>query len=142
MIPDKLLRFSDAQALTVTAVSESVVDLSSDRNIGIGEPLAVVVGVDVAFDGTTTDETYVFTVQSGSTATPTTVIATRTITYAEAVVGAQFVIPLPADTSAGRYLRLNYTLGGTSPSGTVTAFLQPQNCIQNYVPYAKNYPIQ
>lgn len=131
MIIDAQQLFSDAQALTATAVSTNVIDLGSDRNLGKGEPMAVVVGIDVALDGTTTDETYVVTVQSGSTATPTDVIATRAITYTEGVVGARFVIPLPADSSTDRYLRVNYTLGGTTPTGTVTTFLQPQNMIQN-----------
>jgi len=49
---------------------------------------------------------------------------------------------LPADGSADRYLRLNYTLGGTTPSGTLTAFLVPANMVQNDVVYPKNYNIQ
>ena len=142
MILDNQLVFSDAQALTTTAVSTNVIDLGADGNIGIGEPMGVVITVDVALDGTTTDETYVVTVQSGSSATPTTVIATRAITYTEGVLGAQFVIPLPPDLSGARYLRLNYTLGGTTPTATLTAVLQPLSMLQNNVVYAKNYPIQ
>ena len=141
MIIDAQNLFSDAQALTATAVSTNVIDLGADRNIGIGEPMAVVVCIDVALDGTTTDETYVVTVQSGSTATPTTVIATRTITYTEGVIGAKFVLPLPADTSADRYLRVNYTLGGTTPTGTVTTFLTPMSMIQNNAIYADGITI-
>lgn len=142
MFIDAQQLFSDAQALTATAVSTNVIDLGADRNIGIGNPMAVVVQIDVALDGTTTDETYVVTVQSGSTATPTAVIATRTITYTEGVAGARFVIPLPADASADRYLRVNYTLGGTTPTGTVTTFLMPMNMIDSgNIKYADNITI-
>ena len=60
MILDSLLKFSDAQALTATADSTNVIDLSNDRDIGIGEPMALVVTVGVAADFTTGDETYQF----------------------------------------------------------------------------------
>jgi hypothetical protein len=133
--------FSDAQALTGTAVSTNTVDLLVDRNLGIGEPMAVVVTVDVALDGTTGDETYQVDVQTGSTTNPTTVIASRTLTRGDAA-GTKYVIMLPADGSADRYLRLNYALGGTSPSGTLTAFLVPANMVQNDLTYPKNYNIQ
>jgi len=141
MFIDSQNQFSDAQALTATAVSTNVIDLGSDRNLGIGEPMAVVYTIDVALDGTTGDETYVATVQSGSTATPTTVIATTTMTRGDAA-GTKYVAFLPADTTVGRYLRLNYTLGGTTPTGTITAELMPANMIQNDWTAPKNYSIQ
>jgi len=60
MILDSLLQFSDAQALTVTgAVSTNVIDLSNDRKIGIGEPMAAVVTIGVAADFTTTTGTQI-----------------------------------------------------------------------------------
>ena len=45
-------KFSDGQALTASAVSSNVVDLGGDYNLGIGEPMAVVLVVDAAADGT------------------------------------------------------------------------------------------
>lgn len=132
--------FSDAQAVTTTAVSTNVIDLGGDHNVGIGEPMAVVVCVDVALDDSDADETYVITLQTGSTATPTTVIATKTATRGDAA-GTKYVLGVPADTSGERYLRLNFTHGGTSPSATYTAFLIPQNMIQNYVSYPDGFTI-
>ena len=43
MYTDAQNLFSDAQALTVTADSTNVIDLGVDRNVGQGEPLAVVI---------------------------------------------------------------------------------------------------
>lgn len=127
MYTDAQNLFSDAQALTATAVSTNVIDLGVDRDIGDGVPMGVLITVDVAADGTTTDETYQFDIQTGSTATPTTVIARRILTYTELTAGSKWCIPLPKDNQ--RYLRLNYTLGGTTPTITVTALLMPLSMI-------------
>lgn len=140
MMLDAQHLFSDAQALTATAVSTNVIDLGSDRDIGKGEPMAVVIIVDVAADFTTGDETYQIDVQSGSTATPTKVVARRipVVTASNLTsdlgLGKQIVIPLPHD--GDRYYRLNYTLGGTTPSVTLTSFLQPMSMIQSDAQYA------
>ena len=56
--------------------------------------------------------------------------------------GSKFVLLYPAGAEMLQYLRINYTLGGTSPTATVTAYLQPANEVQNAeVFYAKNYTI-
>ena len=134
--------FSDAQAVTTTDVSTNLIDFGADGNIGIGEPMAVVVVVDVALDDTTGDETYVITVEaddnSGFSSAAT--IATKTATRGDAA-GTKYVLPLPADTSGERYLRVKYTHGGTTPTGTYTAFLVPMNMIQNDVYYADGFTI-
>ena len=132
--------FSDAQAVTSTAVSTNVIDLGGDHNVGIGEPMAVVISLDVATDFTTGDETYVVTLQTGSTVTPTTIIATKEIVGAHAA-GTKFVLSIPADETAEQFLRLNFTHAGTSPTATYTAFLIPQNMIQNYVSYPDGFTI-
>ena len=134
--------FSDSQALTASAASTNLIDLGGDHNVGIGEPMAVVINVEVALDDTTGDETYVFTVEaddnSGFSSAAT--IATKTATRGD-VAGTKYVLPIPADTSAEQYLRVYYTLGGTTPTGTVSAFLIPQNMIDNYVSYADGFTI-
>jgi len=142
MYLDAQLLFSDAQALTATAASTNIVDLGVDGNIGIGEPMAVVVVVDVALDDTTGDETYVIDVEADDNSgfSSATTIATKTATRGDAA-GTRYVLSLPADDSAERYIRVNYTLGGTTPTGTVTAFLIPQNMIQNDKYYADGFTI-
>jgi hypothetical protein len=134
--------FSDAQALTATAASTNVVDLGSDSNLGIGEPMVVVVSLDVAADDANGDETYSVALQTddNDSFSSAAELASRTITRGDAA-GTKYVLGVPADTSAERYLRLNFTLGGTTPSATVTAFLIPQSMIQNYVSYPDGFTI-
>ena len=134
--------FSDSQALTATANSTNLIDLGGDHNVGIGEPMAVVISVEVALDDGNGDETYVFTVETddNSSFSSAATIATKTATRGDAA-GTKYVLPIPADTSAEQYLRVVYTLGGTSPSGTVSAFLIPQSMIDNYVSYADGFTI-
>lgn len=140
MMYDAQNQFSAAQALTATAVSTNVIDLGADRDIGKGEPLCVVLCTIVAADFTTANETYQIDVQSGSTATPTAVKASRVpvVTASNATsdlgLGKIIVIPLPHDMD--RFIRLNYTLGGTTPTWTVTAFLAPMSMVQSDTQFA------
>lgn len=142
MILDNHLQLSSAQALTATALSTNVIDLSSAVSIGSGEPMVVVVTVDVAADQTTGDEDYTFALEVASDAAITTArqhlgsrifeSGTPTAPAQDAdllVAGFQFTIPVPALTvgEAQRYLALRATLAGTTPTITITAHLQPAN---------------
>lgn len=142
MYLDKQLQFSDAQAVTSTAASTNYIDFGVDGNVGIGEPMAVVVIVDVALDDTTGDETYVISLEAddNSSFSSAATILSKTVTRGDAA-GTKYVLPIPADTSAERYLQVKYTHGGTSPTGTYTAFLIPQSMIQNSVVYADGFTI-
>ncbi len=128
MIIDAQLLYSDAQALTATAASTNVIDHGQDRNLGQGEPLVAVITIDVALGGTS--PTFVATLQTDDNAafsSPVTVGATPS--QAAAAAGTKFFIPLPPDTGAERFTRISYTLGGTSPTATVTSFLQPAHMV-------------
>tara|TARA_R110000851_G_scaffold88070_9_gene192202 strand:+ start:455 stop:883 length:429 start_codon:yes stop_codon:yes gene_type:complete len=141
MILDSLLKFSDAQALTATADSTNVIDLGLDRDIGIGEPMAVVITVGVSADVADADETYQFQLETDDNAamSSSTVIGDVTVAGANLVAGDKVVIPI--GHSNERYLQVLYTLGGTSPSVTVDAFLQPFSMIDGTVTYASGYSI-
>ena len=133
---------SDAQALTATADSTNHRDLGSDRDIGRGEPMALVLIVDVAADTTTGDETYQFQVETddNTSFTSSTIIADRTIAGSALTAGSRHVIPLAHANE--RYVQGVYTLAGTTPSVTVTAFLQPMSMIDsNDVTYPNGYTI-
>jgi hypothetical protein len=142
MILDSFLQFSAAQALTATAASTSYIDLGVDRNVGVGTPLSVVITLDVAADATDGNETYSAALQTDSSSAfgSAVTLGTATITRGDAA-GTKYIIPLPADSKADRYLRLNYTLGGTTPTVTLTAELQPTNAIQNDYYFPRGYTV-
>jgi len=157
MILDKQGQLSDSQALTVTALSTNVIDLGSvDRNIGTGEPMAIVFNVEVAADQTTGDEDYQFDVEVASDDGITTArkLLGRRIFESGTpdapaenadllVAGFIFAINIPLGglAEAERYLAVRYTLAGTSPTITVSAHLVPLNFVQKTVDYPKGYTI-
>jgi hypothetical protein len=141
---DALMQLSNAQALVATAVSTNVIDANIDRDIGKGEPLGVLIVVNVAADAASGDETYQFDVQTDSTAAfgAPVVVASRAIARGLLLAGTRWVIPLPPDSGPNRCFRLNYTLGGTTPSITVTAYLMPLAMIDSYAPQNDGIAIQ
>lgn len=157
MYIDEQLQFSDAQALTATAVGTNVIDLSADRSIGNGEPLAVVFVVTVAADQTTGDEDYTFEVEYASNAAQSTgrqLIGRRVFESGTPaapaqdadllVAGFSFSIPIPPTklSESEQYLGVRYTLAGTTPTITVSAFLQPMSMIDANNLYADGFAIQ
>jgi len=157
MLLDAQHQFSDSQALTATALSTNVIDLSADRSIGNGEPMCIVFNVEVAADQTTGDEDYTFDVEYASNAGITTgrkligrrifESGTPTAPAEDAdllVAGFKFVIPIPpaALSESEQYLGVRYTLAGTTPSITVSAYLMPQSMIEvGQVSFPKGYTI-
>lgn len=156
MYTDAQTLFSDAQALTATGVGTNVIDLSLDRSIGNGEPLAVMFTVDVAADQTTGDEDYTFEIEYASDAAQTTgrqlmgrrvfQSGTPTAPAQDAdllVAGFNFFIPIPPTdlSESERYFGVRYTLAGTTPSITVTTQLLPMSMVDAYNDYAAGYSI-
>jgi len=129
-------RLSNAQAIAAVA-STNIIDFSSDRNMGIGEPLCLVVVVTTLLDGTTGDETYSVTMQTDDNAgfgSPTTIGGVVALPRNSAV-GTKFIITIPPDTAMERYFRVLYGVGGTTPLGAVTTFLTSMKMVQNDVHY-------
>lgn len=157
MILDGQARFSDDQALTVVgAVASNVIDLSLDRSIGNGEPMCVMFTVTVAADVADGDEDYSFDVEYASNAAQSTgrqLIGRRifesgspTAPAQDAdllVVGFRFFIPIPPTTLAEseQFLGVRYLLAGTTPTLTVSAFLQPMSMVDATNDYADGYDI-
>lgn len=140
MLLDAQTQFSDSQAVTSSAVGENVIDLSQDRNIGAGEPMAVLFCVEVAAGQTGGDETYTIDVEYATNAAQTTgrqlvgrrvfEAGTPTAPNQDAdllVAGFKFYIPVPPVnlSESERYLGIRYTTGGSTPTLTVSAFLVP-----------------
>lgn len=127
--------FSRAQALTVTAASTNVVRVG--KNLGIGEPMCVVLTLDVAAKSSDANETYTAKLEfddAASFGSATVKGEEVTITRGDAI-GTRYIIPVPPLVNADEYLRVKYTLGGTNPSVSVTARLMPQSAIQNNAVY-------
>jgi len=148
MYIDSFLEFSDSQAVTSAAVATNVVDTTTARNLGNGEPLAVVITVEVAADQTTGDEDYTFDVEYATDAAQTTgrqligrrvfESGTPTAPAQDAdllVAGFKIVIPVPvtAASEVGQYLGIRYTTAGTSPTITCSASLMLLSCIENNI---------
>lgn len=125
MYVDKRLEFCDAQAFTTDEVSDNVIDLSQDRDIGVGRPMWLVVVVTTALDAGNSDETYLVELQTDDNAAFSSATQIGVITMTRgAPAGTLYFMALPASNE--RYLRLNINTGGTSPSGAIDAFLTDQ----------------
>lgn len=146
MILDVQNQASDTQAVTADAVSTNAIDLGNPtvkNEIGGGEPMAMVIGIDVAADFTTGDETYVFELIQSANANLSSpdILASRAIVAGSLTVGSYHVIGVPPKSVTKRYLGMNYNTGGTSPSVTVSTWLVPQKNVDSFLAYAKGYTI-
>lgn len=134
MILDGQNLLSNAQAVTADAASTNIIDLGAEIELGIGEPMGVVFVVDVAASSGSAG-TYTFNLEVDALEAMASVIAVASVTVLEAtlVAGYRFVLMIPPDKSMERFLRIGYDTGGTDPTVTITAFLQPLSMIQNDV---------
>ena len=142
MFIDGKLQFDSENALSASAASTDVLDLDIKRNIGVGEPMAVVISLDSVADDTDGNETYSVELQTDSDSGFGSAVSLGSASIpAGSEAGSYFVIPVPADGRADQYFRLSYSLGGTTPSVTVTSFLIPQSMVQNYFKFDNAYTI-
>jgi hypothetical protein len=130
--------YSDKQSVAATAVSTNIIDHGADRNLGIGEPLALVIVVTTVLDAGNADETYSAQLQTDDNAafSSATSVGGAVSLPRGSAAGTKFVFVLPSDTSIERFTRVNYTVGGITPSGNVTAFLTALSMVHNDVHYA------
>jgi len=125
MLTDIQATLSSAQALTATAVSTDFYDSGTVYDWSLGEPMGVLVTIDVAADSADGNETYTFAVETDNDSAfgSATVLTTKTVAAADLTAGAKVVLPFAV--GAEQYVRGVYTLGGTTPSVTVTAEVKP-----------------
>tara|TARA_R110000868_G_scaffold107808_1_gene294825 strand:- start:20 stop:505 length:486 start_codon:yes stop_codon:yes gene_type:complete len=141
MITDNFLRLSGSltagtatgQAVTATANSTNVIDLSLARDVGEGDDLYVSFSVGTAFTaaGAATLTPTVVVSAADTLTTPTTLGTGGTIAVASLVAGYTFVIRVnpqlfyssTTNSSLGlRYLGVIYTVAtGPMTAGTITA---------------------
>lgn len=130
MYIDAQQQYSVAQALVATAVSTNSIDHSQDRNLGIGEPLVVLVTVGVAAAGGGTLQIVLQTDTTSAFGSPVTVAASPLIAAAALGLGAKYVLAIQADFLFNRWSRINYIMA-TMTSITVTAELTLASMVQN-----------
>ena len=124
MITDKLLRVSEAQAVTTTAVSTNTIDLSVARDIGEGETLYMHFAVVEAFAGGTSTAFEIIIADDAALTSNVEVVSssgpelTATLGLGKAV--AVKINPLIGSTGK-RYMGARYTVVGTNTAGKVTA---------------------
>lgn len=148
MRTDAFLLLSDAQAVTDDVVSTNSLALgAAGVDLGVGEPLAVVFVIDVAADYTTGNETYKFVVRTATAADGTTgaasLVETPAIAGSALTAGTSFALVLPQGRVAATatHLAAYYDVTGTTPTVTVTAFVQPASMVQNDKYFASGYSV-
>lgn len=144
MITDALLQLSAAQAVTVTAVSTNTIDLGSNRDVGAGEDLYVVINTDVAATaaGAATVQFQVVSSANANLSAPNVISQTDLIPKTDLTIGRKPIVlcinpsVLLALPIGQRYLGVQYTVGtGPLTAGSFTAFVTDSDVSVN-----KNYP--
>lgn len=141
MITDKLLRVSDAQAVTTTAVSTDTVDLGTARDIGAGENLYMNFTVGTAIAGGTSTEFQVISSASADLSTPTVLGSSGAIATASLTAGKRLAVRVnPTINGNGqRYFGARYVVVGTNSAGTVTADVV--HGVQDQKSYASGFTV-
>ena len=143
MLIDKQLVVSDAQAITADAYSTNTIDLGSsnpERQIGDGEPMALVVCCDVALAGTS-PTLVVNLVESANADLSSHAVILASKSYSALAAGDRIVIPLPPGSPVERYVGAYYDVGGTSPTVTLTSFVQPLSMVEKRKDYASGFSV-
>ncbi len=125
MILDKLLMFSEAQAVTATAASTDVIDLSplkgTRRDIGVGEPLEfwATVNTSATAGGAATLNVQLQT--SADNSTWVTLYDSGTLALASLTAGKR-ILSTKVPAGVLKYLRVNYVVAtGPLTAGAFTA---------------------
>lgn len=129
MILDQQTLFSDRQAITATAASTNIIDLSPRgigivRDIGPGKAIPVVVQVveDFAAAGAATLALTLQVDEDAAFGSPKTVATVAAVPVASLKAGYQLPLDFIPRGTNERYMRLNYTVAtGPMTAGRITA---------------------
>ena len=124
--------FSDAQAVTTTAVSTNFLNLGDTyqpalspakvvRDIGGANDVPLLVQVVTNFTGLTSIEVQVQTDDNSAFSTPRLAARSGAIELARLKAGFKFPIPVIPMGTDERYIRLRYVVTGTGTAGAITA---------------------
>ena len=123
MITDALLRVSEDQALTTTAVSTNTIDLSVARDVGEGTALYMNFAVTEALANGTSVKFEVISSAAANLGSPTVIGSSDAVLTAALTLGKNVVVRINPDIAGKgqRYLGARYTIAGTFNAGKVTA---------------------
>lgn len=135
MQQDKEGQLSAAQALAASGASTDVVRVG--KNFGIGEVMCVVFTLDAVAEAGDADETYKAKLETDDAAAfgSATQIGEEVTIARGSAIGTRKIIVIPPNVNADDWLRAYYTLGGTTPSLTVTARIMPLAMVPQEVTY-------
>jgi len=142
MLQDRQELLSNAQAFTATGVStDKYATGMVASKFGAGKAIGIAIAVTTAADFTSANETYSFALCSdGDPALGSpTVHEERAITAANLPLGAKHFIALDPNAECERYIGLRATLGGTTPSVSITAALMTYEQFTTWKAYPNNY---
>lgn len=142
MLLDQQEILSSAQAFAATGVSTNKYDTGMvSSKFGAGCAIGIGIFVLLAADFTTTDETYTFALVSDADPAlgSPTVHDSRAIPASALVAGSKHFIALDPNENVERYIGLRGTLGGTTPSVTITAALMTFQAFTTWKAYPNNY---
>lgn len=141
---DKENLFDEARLLTVTGPSTNIIDFGSDRDVGVGEPMDLVVivpgTVALTAGGAATLVIALQTAIDAAFTTPIILYQTSPIPVAEGVPGA-YLVRHTLPQGIKRYARLQYTVAtGPFLTGALTAFLTKDYQAHKAYPSAYSLP--
>ena len=143
MFVDALGEICSSQAFSTDAVSENTIDLANvtpNRQIGTGEPMAVVINVESAGTGAGAYRFNLLDDSDEALGSPR-IIASIFPTEAELALGAILVLPVPVGFPTQRYLGIGFDNVSGSTAVTVSAYLMPLSMVQAYKSYADGFNI-
>ncbi|UPY96259.1 MULTISPECIES: Bbp16 family capsid cement protein [Pectobacterium] len=125
MILDKLLMFSEAQAITASTVSTDIIDLGpidgNRRDIGVGEPLEFFVNVNTTATAAGAATVNIQLQTSADNSTWVTLSDSGALALSALTVGKR-VVSLKVPQGVLRYLRVSYAVAtGPLTAGAFTA---------------------
>ena len=127
---DRSLTFEAKKALANATTFKDHINLGGkDRRLGIGSPLHFVIDINTALDNTSGNETYTFILEQSDSATfasGVTEVCRIEIAAGTNATGTDYTGRLVQGVGyalKGQYVRARATMAGTSPSGTVTAYV-------------------
>jgi hypothetical protein len=140
MFLDKLGQLCDSQAFTTDDYSTKSYDKGGDFSVGGGEPLAIVINVEVAGTGAGGYEFQA--IQSAAAALSSEVIiASLQPLEAALTAGSVHILDIPPVQTPLRYLGLKFNNMSGSTAVTISAHVVPRSFAYAYKAFADGFTI-